>query len=190
MKELSPGKNLLHGVGEEERSGVERSGTERSDDSPTSTRSTFGHPRPAGSSQADASGSVSRPTPPDPEVRERPKSRRFTAAYKLSIITAADRCTKPGQIGALLRREGLYTSHLSHWRKQRDAGALGALSGQKRGPKPEAPNPLAPRVAQQQREINRLEKKLQKAEAIIEFQKKIAALLEIPLQPYPDEEND
>jgi transposase-like protein len=65
---------------------------------------------------------------PDPELKERPERRRFSAKYKLRILEAADACTKPGELGALLRREGLYTSHLSQWRKQRREGALAALS--------------------------------------------------------------
>src|SRR5450759_5869745 len=78
---------------------------------------------------------------PDPELVERAARRRFTAAYKLSIVREADRCSKPGEIGALLRREGLYSSHLGKWRAQRDAGALGALEPKPRGPR--APGPDA-----------------------------------------------
>ena len=73
--------------------------------------------------------------PPDPELVERPKRRRFSAEYKLGILRAAEGCSRPGEVGALLRREGLYTSHLSAWRKQRDQGALRALA-RPRGRKP------------------------------------------------------
>ena len=73
---------------------------------------------------------------PDPELVERPKRRRYTAEYKLRIVREADACTRPGEIGALLRREGLYTSHLTYWRKQRDAGALKGLPQPRGRPKP------------------------------------------------------
>lgn len=171
MKELSFGK--IPGGGAPERSGVERSGTERSDDSPP----------PARAKSAPLA-------PPNPEVLAKPKSRRYPAEYKLRIVAEADRCNQPGQTGALLRREGLYSSHLSQWRTQRDAGALGALKARKRGPTAATPNPLAKQLAQSQKENARLEKKLQRAETIIEFQKKIAALLDIPMKPFVDEEND
>src|ERR1041384_1236006 len=78
------------------------------------------------------------PSPPDPEVPEKARRRRFSAEYKLAILGEADRCTEPGQIGALLRRERLYSSHLVDWRRQRDAGALQALA-RKRGPQPADP---------------------------------------------------
>jgi transposase-like protein len=179
MKELSLEKKncRLPGGVEEERSGVERSGTERSDDSTPPARQ-------------KSAALPARPIHADPEVSARPKSRRFTAEYKLRVVAEADRCDKPGQIGALLRREGLYSSHLSQWRKQRDAGALGALKAHKRGPAVAAPNPLAREVAQLQKDNARLEKKLQKAKAINEFQKKIAELLNIPMKPFVDEESD
>jgi transposase len=78
------------------------------------------------------------PSPPDPEVPEKARRRRFSAEYKLATLREADRCTEPGQIGALLRRERLYSSHLVDWRRQRDAGALEALAGT-RGRKPADP---------------------------------------------------
>lgn len=174
MNELSRKKDARStGVGEEERSVVERSGTERSDDSPTPARQ---NPTPLSA--------------PNPEVLEKPKSRRYTAEYKLRIVAEADRCDQRGQTGALLRREGLYSSHLCQWRAQRNAGALGALKAHKRGPAVAVPNPLAREVAQLQKDKTRLEKKLQRAETIIEFQKKIAALLDLPMKPFVDEEND
>ena len=131
-----------------------------------------------------------RPAPPSVEVSARPTRRRFTAAYKLSIVQEADRCTEPGQIGALLRREGLYSSHLGKWRKLRDAGSLDALHPRKRGPKTAAPTPLIKENEQLRRENARLQKKLKKAEMVIDFQKKVAALLEIPLNPPEDEGSD
>ena len=120
-------------------------------------------------------------TPPDPEVAERPVRRKFTAEYKLRILAEADRCTRPGEIGALLRREGLYHSNLYRWRKKRDEGSLGALSPVKRGPKA-VKNPLAPKVAQLERENERLQRKLQQAETIIDVQKKVSGLLGIDLE--------
>ena len=117
------------------------------------------------------------------EVRERTVRRRFSAAYKLRILAEADRLEGTGEIGALLRREGLYSSHLTNWRKEREAGALAALEPKKRGPRKDEPNPLAPEVDRLAQENARLAKKLKKAEAIIEFQKKVAALLEMDEAP-------
>ena len=127
------------------------------------------------------------PAPPSSEVSERPERRRFTAAYKLAVVQEADRCAEPGQIGALLRREGLYSSHLGKWRQLRDQGALHGLTGKKRGPKPEASPMLKKENDQLRRENAKLEKKLAKAEMVIDFQKKVAALLDIPLN-LPDDD--
>ncbi len=112
---------------------------------------------------------------PDPEVVPKAKRRRFNAEYKLRILREADACSKPGEIGALLRREGLYSSLLSDWRRQRDDGALARLSGQKRGRKP---TPEARRVAELERENGRLRHRLGQAETIIAVQKKLAQLLQ------------
>jgi len=126
----------------------------------------------------------------DPEVREKPERRRFTADYKLRIVREAEQSTESGEIGALLRREGLYSSQLGRWRKQYKEGALGALDVKKRGRRAVPPNPLSGEVQRLSRENRRLEKKLRKAEAIIEFQKKIAEILEIPLGSPESEENE
>jgi len=127
--------------------------------------------------------------PPDPEVTETPVRRKFTAEYKLKILAEADRCTEYGQIGALLRREGLYSSHLSEWRRKRTQGTLVSLSPKKRGPKPEK-NPLAPEVVRLEREVDRLQRKLVRAETIIDVQKKVSGLLGIDLaSPEPGEES-
>lgn len=116
----------------------------------------------------------------DPEVPAKPKRRQFTAAYKLQVLQQADACQKYGEIAALLRREGLYDSHLAHWRLQRAAGLLTALGGQRRG-RPEQPvNPDQPRMRELEREVRRLQKRLHQAELIIEMQKKISELLGIP----------
>mgnify|MGYP000444039613 CR=1 FL=1 len=112
---------------------------------------------------------------PDPEVVPKAKRRRFTAAYKLRIIREADAYTEPGQIGALLRREGLYSSYLSKWRQQQADGQLQALSSRKRGRKSQDPS-LA-ELAQLQRENERLRARLEQAEIIIEVQKKLSKLL-------------
>jgi transposase len=112
---------------------------------------------------------------PDPELVERPRRRTFTAKYKLRVLREADSCEKPGEIGALLRREGLYSSHLSTWRKQRDAGALHAL-GKKRG-RPKA-DPRDAQIAKLRRRAERAEAELEKAHKVIEVQGNVSALLE------------
>ncbi len=120
---------------------------------------------------------------PDPAVLEKPVRRRFTAEYKLRILHQADRCAESGQLGALLRREGLYSSLLSTWRKQRDEGTLAGLTPKRRGRKA---NPDAPLIAENQRltrETQRLAAKLRQAETIIEIQKKLSEMLGIPLPP-------
>ena len=114
---------------------------------------------------------------PDPEVSEKARRRRFSAAYKLRVVEAADACSEPGEIGALLRREGLYSSHLSKWRQQRDAGALAGLRPKKRGRKARPVNPQAKRIADLERENQRLQRKLEQAETIIEVQKKLSLIL-------------
>ena len=119
--------------------------------------------------------------PPDPEVAEKKRRRKFTARYKLKVLEAADSCTHPGQLGALLRREGLYWSNLTLWNKQREEGLLHGLREKKRGRKAKAKSPLAGRVAELEKENRRLHHKLKQAETIIEVQKKISQLLGIPL---------
>jgi transposase len=116
---------------------------------------------------------------PDPEVPPRAKRRHFSPEYKKRILEEADACTERGQIGALLRREGLYTSHLDKWRRQREQGTLAGLAPKKRGPKPK---PEAVELARLRREKERLQQQLQRAETIIAFQKKLADLLGIPLE--------
>lgn len=112
---------------------------------------------------------------PDPEVVPKAKRRKFSAEYKLRILGEADNCTEPGQIGALLRREGLYSSHLSTWRRQREQGVLEALSPKKRGRK--GKDELGKEVMKLQREKERLQARLEQAEMIIEVQKKLSRLL-------------
>lgn len=111
----------------------------------------------------------------DPAVVPKATRRRFSAEFKLRVLRETDACHEPGEIGALLRREGLYASHLTEWRRQREAGALGALAPKKRGRKP---SPEA-RVAELEREKARLVARLAQAEAIIDAQKKLCAIFEI-----------
>jgi transposase len=122
----------------------------------------------------------------DPEVAAKAKRRQFSAEYKLRIVREAAAAKSPGEIGALLRREGLYSSHLVAWRRQRQRGELAGLSA-KRGRKPEPVNPLAKRVAELEREKRRLERKLEQAELLLDIQKKASRLLEIPLRSQDDD---
>lgn len=126
----------------------------------------------------------------DPEVSDKAKRRRFTAHYKLEILREAERCTKPGELGALLRREGIYSSNLSAWRRVRERGELAGLRQHKRGRKAKTKDARDKQLADQQREIRRLKRKLAQAETVIEIQKKASALLGIPLNSPDDDEND
>lgn len=110
---------------------------------------------------------------PDPEVTEKAVRRKFTAAFKLRILKEAEACTRQGQLGALLRREGLYYSNLTLWKRQINQG----LIPKKRGPLPERPDPNVRRIAELERENARLTHKLKHAELIIDVQKKVADLL-------------
>lgn len=117
--------------------------------------------------------------PPDPEVVARAKRRRFTAEYRMSILRKADACTHPGQIGALLRREGLYSSHLAKWRRQRDDAAGGGFDK----PRGRKPTPAAEVEAAKLRHENaRLKKELAAAHMVIDVQKNVSALLGIALE--------
>lgn len=116
----------------------------------------------------------------DPEVPEKAAARRrFDEAYKRRILEEADRCTRPGQLGELLRREGLYSSLLSTWRRQRDQGVLDALRPKKRGRKAGRNDPLSRENERLRRENQRLAQRLRQAEAIIEVQKKVSEMLGI-----------
>jgi len=121
-------------------------------------------------------------SPPDPEVLEKAVRRRFTAEYKLSILRQAEVCREPGDVGALLRREGLYSSHLTTWRRQKEGGMLSGLTPKPRGRKANPIHPLQVENEQLRKEKNRLQKRLKKAELIIEIQKKISQILGIPLK--------
>lgn len=120
-------------------------------------------------------------TVPDPEVRERAVHRRFTAEYKLRILREAESCKEQGQLGSLLRREGLYSSNLITWRRQMEKGTLEALSPKKRGPKAKKPDPSARRIAELERENKKLKKKLKAGRNYYRRSKKISEILQIPL---------
>lgn len=151
-------------VGEPERRGDERSETPRSGGSSTLERDAV-------------------PVPPDSEVSARHARRRFTTAYKLEILRKADACTRHGELGALLRKEGLYSSHVITWRQQRAAG----LTPKKRGRKAV---PVDPAMKKLEQENRRLTTRLKKAEALLDFQKKLSSLLQIPLIPFESDEDD
>jgi transposase-like protein len=145
-------------LGAAERSEDERSETERS----------------AAASRAVVAGR------PNPEVRPRAQRRTFPVAYKEKILTEADAAVGSGAIGALLRREGLYSSHLTHWRQERSAGITQGLTPRTRGPRPH-PDTSAKQLQQLRRENERLTERLRKAEIIIDVQKKVASLLGMTL---------
>jgi transposase-like protein len=124
---------------------------------------------------------------PDPEVVAKAKRRRFRAEYRLKVLRQADACKAPGELGALLRREGLYSSLLSTWRRQREQGALAALRACRRGPKPKA---VDPRVKELEKQNACLQRKLKQVEMIVEVQKKVHEILGIPLRTLADEGDD
>ncbi len=144
-------------------------------------------PEPMNAAADAATAASRRPTivpPPSAasaEQSDRPRRRKFTAQEKLRILAETDRATGSGGIGAILRREGIYSSMLTEWRKLRDAGAIGALVAVKRGPKVGAPNPLAAELASLKRENARLTRRLACAETVIDIQKKVAALMAMPV---------
>ena len=121
------------------------------------------------------------------EVTAKAKRRTFTAEYKRKILKEADACDR-GELGALLRREGLYSSHLVEWRRARDAGELAGLNPKKRGPKAQAPDPLAAKIAEQQKQIARLEAENAKLQLICDVQKKVSLLLGVTLPTIPDDD--
>jgi transposase-like protein len=125
------------------------------------------------------------PAAAETEVVAKAQRRRFTAEYKQRIVREADRCTTAGAVGALLRREGLYSSHLTTWRAARDRGALAGLTPKKRGPKAAPPDPRDKQLAEQERETTKWRKRAERAEALVEVQKKVAALLGTPFDSEP-----
>src|SRR3954470_19043672 len=130
--------------------------------------------------EIEPNGAEPRSAVPDPELVERARRRRFTAEYKLQILQQAEACTRPGEIGALLRREGLYTSHLTAWRKQREQGTLAALGRPRGRPKGDG---RAAELAALRRRAERAEAELAKARRVIEVQGNVSALLGELLEP-------
>ena len=151
-------------AGEPERRGDERSEAPHSGGSPAIERAVAA-------------------TATDPEVPARRARRRFTTPYKLEILRKADACTRPGELGALLRKEGLYSSHVATWRRQRAHGLTPKTRGRKT-------TTVDPRVKKLEQENRRLTSRLQHAEAVIAFQKKVSELLGIPLKPFVSDEDD
>jgi transposase len=133
------------------------------------------------SSSNRAGGSAGLSVVPNPEVPEKAIRRRFTAEYKQRILKEAEACKKTGQLGALLRREGLYSTNLITWRRQVEQGTLDALSPKKRGPKEKKPDPSIHRIAELEKETQKLKHKLRQAGLIIEAQKKIAEIFRTSL---------
>jgi transposase-like protein len=140
--------------------------------------STRKKPNTMSSTPAKQGAAVAPSAAPDPEVRAVAKRRRFSAAYKLAVLEEADRLSEPGAIGALLRREGLYSSHLSVWRRERDSGALERLS-RRRGRKAKLSTEQK-RVTALEARCARLQRELDQAHTIIEVQKKLCTLLGLP----------
>lgn len=136
-----------------------------------------------------ATGNAASGAPPDPEVVAIARRRHFSAAEKLRILAAADACTQPGEIGALLRREGIYSSSLSQWRKQRDNGAITALKPHKRGPRADPLLAESQRNEALTREVAKLRRHLAQAELIIDVQKKVASLLSLSATPADSDES-
>ena len=125
----------------------------------------------------------------NPEVNDKPVRRRFDAAYKLRILEESDRCSEPGQLGELLRREGLYWSHLTNWRRLREEGTLQSLGSKKRGRKVKRDDATTQELERLRRENQRLAERLRQAETIIEVQKKISEIVGLTT-PTPQSESN
>jgi transposase len=121
-------------------------------------------------------------------VTSKAKRRRFTAEYKRKVLQEADACTESGQVGALLRREGLYSSHLTTWRQARERGELQGLAPKKRGPAAQEINPLAKELAAERREVARLKAENAKLQIICDVQKKVSLLLGVTLPTIPEDD--
>ena len=136
----------------------------------------------------NASIHLSTPPRPPTEVTSKAKRRFFTAEYKRKVLQETDACTESGQIGALLRREGLYSSHLTTWRAARERGELAGLAPRKRGPKAREVNPLAKELVAKEREIARLKAENAKLQIICDVQKKVSLLLGVTLPTIPEDD--
>ncbi len=120
-------------------------------------------------------------TTPPTEVKAKPSRRRFSAKYKKQILDEAAGCKQRGEIGALLRREGLYSSHLTKWRRQADCGELAGLAPKKRGPTPRTIDPRDKQLAEMKRELEKMTLRAERAEALVELQKKVSEVLGLAL---------
>ncbi len=150
---------------------------------------TIGMGEPEGARRATGGSPIAERTrakanfmPPDPQVPEKAKRRRFSATYKLRILQEVDQASEPGQVGSILRREGLYSSHLTTWSRQRELGLIDALSPKKRGKKAPKQKAQAQRIAELEREVEDMRGKLIQAKRIIEVQKKISEIFDLPAQ--------
>jgi transposase len=114
---------------------------------------------------------------PEVEVMAKAQRRQFSAEYKRRVVREAEACRRPGEISALLRREGLYSSHLAAWRAARERGELAGLGARRRGPVPQRPDPRLKRIAELERELRRAQARAERAEGLVEVQKKVAELL-------------
>jgi transposase-like protein len=148
---------------------------------------TEGARRATGDSASGGSADGTSMSVPDPEVSAKPARRRFKAEDKRRILLEADACTRSGELGALLRREGLYSSSLSAWRAARKRGEIAGLAPKKRGPKATPPDPRDRRLAEMERENGRLKARLERAEGLIAIQKKVSEILGIHLPGSGDE---
>jgi transposase-like protein len=144
-------------------------------------------PAVQGARRASGAAGSAAATAPDPEVAAVAKRRQYSNAEKHRILSAADRCKKPGELGALLRKEGIYSSMLTGWRKQRARGEMSAAAAPMRGPKANPVLAQARREAQLERELDRLRRRLAQAQEIIEVQKKLCNLLGLPTAEIPEE---
>lgn len=171
---------------------MERTGSSRKET--TGVDGTEGGRRPTGVPSTDlglvAAERENRDRLPDPEVSEKPVRRQFRADYKLRILEEADRSTGTGEVGALLRREGLYSSHLTQWRKQREQGMLNGLTPRKRGRKAKRKDPLLQENQRLRQEVEELRRRLKQAETIIDFQKKLSEILGIPVESSEKSESE
>jgi len=172
---------VLTKIEEKQPVGTPRSGGERSEPERSGVLT--------GSAAAPEIPLTEEPPIPDPEVSTRPIRRRFSAGYKRRILREADSCD-PGGVAALLRREGLYSSHLTTWRRQREQGEIASLEPRKRGRKATPRNPLAAENERLQRENRRLGKRLRQAEIIIDVQKKLCDILGLTVPPIEQSEKD
>ena len=169
----------------------ERSGAERSEASRSGGLTPSAPPAPGLEVGPPGASTCPAAPRPDPEVSPKPRRRTYPAAYKLRILKEIDACTQSGQISVILRREGLYSSAPTRWRRERQKGILAGLAPRKRGPKA---NPAAAQLTQENQQLRRdnqcLQRRLQQAEVIIDVQKKISEILGIPLKSPQSEGSD